>query len=344
VQGTDAPKFLQGLISNNLEPTATTPFYTAFMDARGRMMCDAFIYPDPNPESPEWSCFVEVDGTQADNLLKHLKRHKLRSKIQLQIIDQEAGGVWASWDTGDMKRMPGGLPDPRTQGFGQRILLSGESSKSSVFREILDNYQVDSKWYHLRRYMYGIAEGPMEIPPGSALPMESNIDLMNGIDFRKGCYVGQELTIRTKHTGVVRKRILPVQLYHGDETIPDSPEMPTFDPEWSLSEPLRGLGEDANTPEGDHQDESSPNQDIKRLSDDGTVKKGRAAGKLLATIGNVGLALCRLEMMTDLRVSAEGGSWKPGIEFGAQVGGGIRVKAVVPAWLRAREQQMWTKP
>ncbi|KAF2809243.1 Aminomethyltransferase folate-binding domain-containing protein [Mytilinidion resinicola] len=331
LSGKDAPKFLQGLISNNLGPTTTTPFYSAFMDARGRMLWDAFIFPDSNPKSAEWTCFIEVDSTEADNLLRHLKRHKLRSKIQLQLVEEEAGGVWASWQSGDSNNIPGGLPDPRAPGFGQRILISGESIKGGPIREVLDKHMVDLRWYHLRRYMYGIPEGPQEIPPTTALPMESNIDLMNGIDFRKGCYVGQELTIRTKHTGVVRKRILPVQLYRGNEVLPTA-ETPAFDPQWTFDDPSN---------------EVSQSKDIKQLSDDGTIKKGRAAGKLLGNIGNVGLALCRLEMMTDIRVSAEGGSWRPGMEFGVQYpeapDADIRVKPMVPAWLREREQQMWSK-
>jgi len=170
--------------------------------------------------------------------------------------------------------------------------------------------------------------------------MESNIDLMNGIDFRKGCYVGQELTIRTKHTGVVRKRILPVQLYKGNETLVSATEMPNFDPELKDYE--------NSFTEMETVDMGSPVGDIKQLSSDGTFKKGRSAGKLLCRFGNVGLALCRLEMMTDIWVSAEGGSWRPGMEFGVQSSTTSsdviwRVKAMVPGWLRQREREMWTK-
>jgi folate-binding protein YgfZ len=87
--------------------------------------------------------------------------------------------------------------------------------------------------YMVHRMLHGIAEGQNEIISRSALPQESNIDSFNGIDFRKGCYLGQELTIRTHHTGVVRKRILPVQLNNEYAPIPPSATGPSFvdDPE-----------------------------------------------------------------------------------------------------------------
>jgi folate-binding protein YgfZ len=184
---------------------------------------------------------------------------------------------------------------------------------------------VEEQQYHLRRYMTGIPEGPLEIPRESALPMEVNIDLSHGIDFKKGCYVGQELTIRTKHTGVVRKRILPIQLYN-----PPSSE-PTDHTKFDTAIP---------TP--------SPGTDIKELGENGSLKKGRAAGKIVASMGNVGLALCRLEMMTSMKVSAEGGSWKPGAEFGVHVQGDegegvVRVRAVVDQRFRERERDVWDK-
>lgn len=326
--GADAPKFLQGLITHNVDPNNSEPFYSAFLDARGRVLWDVFVYPRQDLDEPRY--YIEVDGKEVESLLRHLKRHKLRSKILIEIVKQEEDGlgVYAAWGIPQEQlkqdAMISGMEDPRAADFGFRLLVRGQPQwDKGIERLMLEQYL-------LRRYLYGIAEGQDEIPKESALPMECNIDLSSGIDFRKGCYVGQELTIRTKHTGVVRKRILPVQLYRKGEPEPEEDEL-RYDAEWKgNTQILEGA-------------------DIKQLDEDGSIKKGRSAGKFIAGIGNVGLALCRLEMMTPMRVSAEGGTYKPGIKFGLQgpEGGSlpkqVRIKAVVPKWLREREKELWDK-
>ncbi|KAL2769066.1 putative transferase CAF17, mitochondrial isoform 2 [Daubentonia madagascariensis] len=70
----------------------------------------------------------------------------------------------------------------------------------------------DSRDYHQHRYRQGVPEGVHDLPPGVALPLESNLAFMNGVSFTKGCYIGQELTARTHHMGVIRKRLFPVRL------------------------------------------------------------------------------------------------------------------------------------
>jgi folate-binding protein YgfZ len=177
----------------------------------------------------------------------------------------------------------------------------------------------------IHRMLHGIAEGQNEIINGSALPQESNIDFFNGIDFRKGCYLGQELTIRTHHTGVVRKRILPVQLNKEYAPIPPGAMGPSFvdDPEHP-----RAMHGDLGLP--------PPGSNISKVS-----SRGRSTGKWLGGIGNIGLALCRLEMMTDIRLTDEPTQYDPDQEFkiswNAQTGyeaGEVKVKAFVPQWLR----------
>ncbi|KAF2204137.1 Aminomethyltransferase folate-binding domain-containing protein, partial [Delitschia confertaspora ATCC 74209] len=338
LSGPDAPKFLQGLITHNVDPSSTESFYAAFLDARGRCLWDVFVWVQTAP-GEEWRCWIEVDGEEVDTLMKHLKRHKLRSKILLGVVDAERMspmGVWACWDdSGDhnpkadswLRKLQDSsralsLMDPRAESMGMRILALDPSTFNNTAHDLLE-FLPDTRQYHLRRYLLGIPEGPVEIPRESALPMECNIDLSNGIDFRKGCYVGQELTIRTKHTGVVRKRILPVQLYSENETIPEGQKAPVI---------LAGA-------------------EIKQLDESGSVKKGRSAGKLIGNVGNVGLALCRLEMMTDMRVSAEGGSWKPGMEFSVKTGdekngvndGLLKVRPFVSEWFKERERALWEK-
>jgi hypothetical protein len=169
------------------------------------------------------------------------------------------------------------------------------------------------------------------------------MDIMHGIDFHKGCYVGQELTIRTRHTGVVRKRILPVQLYDGGQDAAPFVDAPVYDPTTPLPLPPRGAN-------------------ISRVG----ARKGRSAGKFLGGVGNVGLALCRLEMMTDIVLTGERSQYSPLQEFKVawttndritvtetkekgekleedeeqddfhprETAGEVKIKALVPPWTR----------
>ncbi|KAF2873693.1 hypothetical protein BDV95DRAFT_567559 [Massariosphaeria phaeospora] len=332
LSGPDAAKFLQGLVTNNVDSNRRTPFYSAFLDARGRVLWDVFVWVYPELAANDWACYIEVDGGEAEALAKHLKRHKLRSKISMKLVEENEVRVAAAWGLPSAElqhaAIIASLEDPRALNFGFRCLYKEENglpeAATSLTVPVVDTIQ-----YHMRRYLHGIAEGPKEIPRESALPMECNIDLSNGIDFKKGCYVGQELTIRTKHTGVVRKRMLPVQLYLEQADIGKA-TLPDLDPTWN-HKPIKS------------------GADIKPLDEEGNVKKGRAAGKFIAGIGNVGLALCRLEMMTSMRVSAEGGSWKPNAEFGVQreeadgVEKPVKIKAIAHQWFQERERDMWDK-
>ncbi|KAG9190997.1 transferase CAF17, mitochondrial [Alternaria panax] len=308
--GPDTAKFLQGLITNNVDPNRQSPFYAAFLDARGRVLWDVFVWVWPKlvEEKENWACYVEVDESELDSLKKHLKRHKLRSKVQIGDVSPNEIRVWAAWGSEVGQLRSGGLiaemSDPRGPEM-RRYLASADTPTVVEGAELMDVRE-----YHLQRYRNGIPEGPQEIPRESALPMECNIDLWHGIDFKKGCYVGQELTIRTKHTGIVRKRILPVRI--------DSLGIPTTLPQYGT--------------------------DIKQLDESGHIKKGRAAGKFIAGIGDVGLALCRLENMTSMKISAEGGTWKPGVEFGCETNEGlVKVKPMLYDWFVLREGELWDK-
>ncbi|TGZ84699.1 Aminomethyltransferase folate-binding domain-containing protein [Ascodesmis nigricans] len=315
LQGPDVPKFLQGITTINVPNiTGNKGVYCAFLNSKGRVLFDTFLYPAAHssliPSSADPAFIIEADVASTPSLLTHLKRYKLRSKFTIRALEPEKFTLWATWNT--LSSLPASIPksdlgliDQRAPNFGRRLILPQGS------RPEVDADEVDGEVYRLRRYLNGIPEGQAEIIGGSALPQESCMDYMGGIDFRKGCYVGQELTIRTHHTGVVRKRILPVMLY------PSSAERPQkldYTPGLEIPELTTGA-------------------DIKRVN-----RKGRSAGKFLARVGNVGLGLCRLEVMTDVKLSdgMEGG-WKEEDEFRVErneedAAEEIRIKAFVPSW------------
>ena len=327
VQGRDAAHFLQGLTTSNIKTSTASSqlgFYSAFLNAQGRVLHDAFIYPLDRPanlrtntseEKHEDSGFlVDVDSVHAKTLHTHLKRFKLRAKISLRLVDDGEWSIWSMWgqneaqleDSARLNPRSIECKDTRAPDMGHRLILyNGQKPQATTGKEVA----VES--YEIRRILKGVPQGHDEIISGEALPQESNIDYMGGIDFRKGCYVGQELTIRTRHTGVVRKRILPVQVYGMDDEPPHNLQ---YDPGSSFSLPTAA-------------------QNIGRVN-----TRGRSAGKWLKGIGNVGLALCRLETMTDMRLTEEASQYSPEQEFkmswqpDGTAEAEMKIKAFVPEW------------
>ncbi|KAI6351020.1 ccr4 associated factor [Pyricularia grisea] len=322
VSGPDAAKYLQGVVTANIIKNNKTGFYTAFLNAQGRVLHDVFIYPDASKDGEGF--FIEVDAAEAERLTRHIKRYKLRAKLNLRLLDDGEATVWQAWDDSRTDFAPTigmvtPVRDPRSPTLGYRILTSGDLAQTPQ----LDLDATPETSYRIRRYLQGVAEGQAEILREHALPAESNMDVTGAIDFRKGCYVGQELTIRTRHRGVVRKRILPCVLY-------DQPDAPG-----RLEYKQDGLVAAEDVP---------PETSIGRAT-----KKGRSTGKWLSGVGNIGLALCRLEIMTDLTLPGEPAATpaatlesssdefvlapKTG-EDGGSDGPSFKVKAFVPEWLR----------
>ena len=160
-----------------------------------------------------------------------------------------------------------------------------------------------------------MAEGQTEIISEHALPQESNIDFFGGIDFRKGCYLGQELTIRTHHTGVVRKRIIPVKLSNMADTNQEQTDVSTQPPQ---------------------------NANISKAGS----SKGRSAGKYLSGIGNIGLALCRLEMVSDIQLTDNTTTFDPEQKFKVSWEDEktgkmqeLHLEAIIPEWMREKLQR-----
>ncbi|KAL1836631.1 hypothetical protein VTJ49DRAFT_4865 [Mycothermus thermophilus] len=388
VSGPDAARYLQGVITANLFPGASSAksaspdlhhlrrdagFYAAFLTAQGRVLHDVFIYRDPrrvseDDASGKTSWLVEVDAAEAGRLQQHIRRYKLRARFDVRLVDEDEVGVWQAWDdSASLSFSPSPspspatlltiIPDPRAPNLGHRILTFSSSSSSTNAEETIHQSLpsatppppplVPEVAYTLRRYLHGIPEGPHELPPAQALPHESNMDLVpDAIDFRKGCYVGQELTVRTEHRGVVRKRVLPCLLYPAEDGEgPASGEAPQ-----EVSSVLAGLYRPYFTSSAAAGgNESGSHLTASMLPTEASIgranKSGRSAGKWLSGIGNVGLALCRLEIMTDVVLPGEtggtGASYSPGDEFvvglgsdGSGEGGKVKIKAFVPEWLR----------
>lgn len=332
MKGPDAERFLHDLLPANIleRPCGSPgagPIYTAFLSAQGRILHDVFVYAPPKdtPEPGDW--YIEVDAESTGSLLKHLKKHKLRSKFALAAVPPDQLAVYYVWPSPSLstpnppaaaaassssspapsERRIGG-PDPRP-GLGSRFLFPPSSAPGALGLNSPSSAWVEStvRDYTVHRMLNGIAEGSPEIVSGGALPQESNIDFFtDGIDFHKGCYLGQELTIRTHHTGVVRKRILPCQLYANSDDASDSASSPSLI--LSLHPLEQGQKMPIYHPEIGEQAERSNGSALPptgaNLSRAREQRKGRSVGKWLGGVGDIGLALCRLEMVTDVSVTS----------------------------------------
>ncbi|XP_042525411.1 putative transferase CAF17, mitochondrial isoform X1 [Dipodomys spectabilis] len=222
VRGPDAAPFLLGLVTNDLPlsspdagaaPPPARAAYAHFLNVQGRTLYDVILYGLPEG-APGF--FLECDSSVLGALQKHLALYKIRRKVTVELSPELH--VWAVLPSAP--HLSRAVPlqerveatailarDPRTACMGWR-LLTQDHGVTLVPRGRLG----DLRDYHIHRYQQGIPEGVRDLPPGVALPLESNLAFMNGVSFTKGCYIGQELTARTHHMGVIRKRLFPVHL------------------------------------------------------------------------------------------------------------------------------------
>lgn len=226
VDGAESLTFLQGLITNDMTHLSrhARGIYAMFLNKPGRILFDSIIYKTPSKEN---IFLVECDRTMADKLVKHLRMFRVRKKINIDLVDGEHK-VWSAFQR-DSVEIPFVLKtgandnvivclDPRLKLLGLRLITphsfcSEEVGQSLDGIEIVPNSGLD---YRMKRYELGICEGVDEMLPEKSFALESNCDYMHGVSFHKGCYLGQEFTARTHHTGVVRKRIMPVRLETGN--------------------------------------------------------------------------------------------------------------------------------
>jgi hypothetical protein len=221
VSGPEARSFLQGLVTNDVDRAVFgRALYAALLTPQGKYLHDFFIV--ALPENGGESLYLDCERKRAADLIARLTTYKLRSKVTIddatdrfRVIallgdgphDSEAlhgfegrGGPFA-----------GGLcyVDPRYAGVGARALLpaSGldELTEAGFTRQ-------EPEYYERLRVYYGLPDGSRDLPVEKALLLEGNFDHLNAIDWKKGCYVGQELTARTRYRGLVRKRLLPVEI------------------------------------------------------------------------------------------------------------------------------------
>ncbi|KAM4605152.1 putative transferase CAF17 homolog, mitochondrial [Polymixia lowei] len=238
IEGKDTSPFLQGIITNDMElfeVPERRAMYSHMLNVQGRTLYDIMLYSLKEAEEARRGVLLECDTAVKDSILRHLKVYKLRRKVNISPCEDLS--VWAVLPqpkapgqkmakpdiSSPVKALVWGA-DPRTQAMGWRLVLDSQVNPLDV---IASCQHGDIEEYHKHRYAIGLPEGVKDLPPGVALPLESNLVYMQGISFSKGCYIGQELTARTHHTGVVRKRLMPVRLSSPAESLEEGASLNT---------------------------------------------------------------------------------------------------------------------
>lgn len=224
VAGEDRRSFLQGLISNDIAKVAADrAIYAALLTPQGKFLHDFFI-----TEQGE-TLQLEAEAARLEDLRKRLSIYKLRSKVTIAIAgdlvvaaaigDGALDALGLPAEPGAAKAWGGGVAyaDPRLAAAGARLVLPrGTVADALTLAGFTPGLASD---YDCLRAALGLPDGSRDLPVEKAILLENGFDELHGVDWKKGCYMGQELTARTKYRGLVRKRLMPVEI---DGPAPDS--------------------------------------------------------------------------------------------------------------------------
>ncbi len=214
IDGPDARSFLQGVVSNDVAKVSeNNAIWAAFLTPQGKYLHDFYLLERAG------GLLLEVEAARLPDLLRRLRLYKLRSKVELSDASADwcvtlvwGEGAQAAFDlrqtAGAARPLDGGqglvLVDPRHQDLGVRIWQQGAADLTGLEEGDVNDYQ-------RLRIGLGVPDGSQDMEIEKALLLENGFDELGGVDWKKGCYMGQELTARTKYRGLVKKRLLPIE-------------------------------------------------------------------------------------------------------------------------------------
>lgn len=213
VAGADRVAFLQGLVSNDVTKAAAgTPVYAALLTAQGKYLHDFFVVALGD------ALYLDGERARLGDLQRRLSLYKLRSKVTLADASARLS-VAAAWgdgaaaklglSNGMAKPFAGGLiyADPRLPALGARFLIpAGRETEIAA----TGFARADAASYDRHRLALGVPDGSRDLEIEKSILLENGFEELNGVDFAKGCYMGQELTARTKYRALIKKRLVPV--------------------------------------------------------------------------------------------------------------------------------------
>jgi folate-binding protein YgfZ len=200
VKGPEARAFLQGLISNDMEACAPgRAIYAALLTPQGKILFEFFV------AEHEERFLLDCAADRAPDLIKRLTFYRLRAKVEIALASDLR--VAALWDGEPQATGGAGIavfPDPRLQALGLRLIGPLAAAQGAVAEALSGDYRG-----HLLRH--GVPDSG-DLPPDTVFALDAGFEELAGVDFRKGCYVGQEVTSRMKHRASARRRFLIAEI------------------------------------------------------------------------------------------------------------------------------------
>jgi hypothetical protein len=212
VIGNDARKFLHGLVTaDTLGVAPGTARFCALLTPQGKIVADFFVTEAPQAEGGGF--FLDIPRALAVTLVEKLNLYKLRAKVLIEDLS-EILGVLAVWDgQGTTKQATAkqGLAyaDPRLPALGSRVMLPPHRAAAAASE--LGAELVSAEDYEAHRIALAVPRGGLDFAYGDAFPHEADMDQLGGIDFAKGCYIGQEVVSRIEHRGIARTRAVALR-------------------------------------------------------------------------------------------------------------------------------------
>lgn len=229
VSGEDRVSFLQGMVSNDVERVSPTKaIWAAFLTPQGKFLHEFMIARVAD------HLVLDCEANRRDDLLIRLNRFRMRSKVDLAIDDTlSVAAAWGDVDgsafgitdePGDAAQIADGVifRDPRLKEAGVRLIAPPDSITRTL--EHAGYAAVPNADYDAHRISLGLPDGSRDLEIEKALLLENGFEELGGVDFEKGCYIGQELTARTHYRALIKKRLLPVSI-EGSAAEPGTPLM-----------------------------------------------------------------------------------------------------------------------
>jgi folate-binding protein YgfZ len=237
VAGDDARHFLNGLASNDMNAVAPgRARFAALLTPQGKIVAD-FIVAE-NPAEDGGGFFLDCPRALAAMLVERLNFYKLRAKVLNEDLSGTLG-VMAIWDGGKDSDYGLSYADPRLPALGFRVMLPPHLAAEAAAD--LGATLADAETYDAHRIALGVPHGGQDFGYLDAFPHEADMDQLAGVDFNKGCYVGQEVVSRVEHRATARNRVVPIA-YDDYSPMPGLPVLAGDRPIGTLGSTAKGRG------------------------------------------------------------------------------------------------------